>query len=175
MCGKQCGRKRSRESIKEILGHQGPGRRLCPLARPDIVMGLESQIEAWSAHGLLSRKIHLSQDELALGLNKQNGVKKEWNCTGSWPVPGQPFWFSTLGTRMSEPLDTEAGETVLLTSPFIEGSPQARESFNLDTLRRSRGILRLGRFRLHPPGFAATNRTLAQDEMHRWGSGFERP
>ena len=90
-------------------------------------MGLESQIEAWSAHGLLSRKIHLSQDELALGLNKQNGVKKEWNCTGSWPVPGQPFWFSTLGTRMSEPLDTEAGETVLLTSPFIEGSPPGRK------------------------------------------------
>ena len=37
---------------------KGPEWSLCPLARPDIAMGLESQIEAWSAH--CSRRLKTS-------------------------------------------------------------------------------------------------------------------
>jgi hypothetical protein len=39
---------------------KGPEWSLCPLARPDIAMGLESQIEAWSAHRSRSLKTSVS-------------------------------------------------------------------------------------------------------------------
>jgi len=100
----------------------GPGRRLCPLARPDIAMDLESQIEAWSARGLRRRKIFLSQDELAscLAINTTplNSVESHRFLTGS----GTTLLISDLGDSDVTANDTEVGEAALLTSPFIEES-----------------------------------------------------
>ena len=84
-------------------------------------MGLEPQIEAWSAHGLLSRKIHLSQNELALGLNKQQTVLKSVESHRFLTGSGTALLILNIGDSDVRTIDTEAGEGVLLTSPFIEG------------------------------------------------------
>ena len=44
---------------------KGPEWSLCPLARPDIAMALESQIEAWSAHRSESLKTSVSHCQFA--------------------------------------------------------------------------------------------------------------
>ena len=86
-------------------------------------MGLEPQIEAWSAHGLRSRKIHLSQNELALGLNKQQTVLKSVESHRFLTGSGTALLRRSRGDSDVKTNDTEAGKGVLLTSPFIEGSP----------------------------------------------------
>ena len=91
-------------------------------------MGLEPQIEAWSAHGLLSRKIHLSQNELALALNKQQTVLKSVELHRFLAGSGTARLIINNGDSDVRTIDTEAGEAVLLTSPFIEeGSPEVRD------------------------------------------------
>jgi hypothetical protein len=84
-------------------------------------MGHESQIEAWSAHGLRRRMIVVSQAELASYLNQQSVF---WRVTSHRFVAGSgtTFLLGDLGDSDVRSKDTEMGEGVLLTSPFIEGS-----------------------------------------------------
>ena len=55
---------------------KGPEWSLCPLARPDIAMGLESQIEAWSAHSSRSLKTPGSHHQIASNGRRTTTVSK---------------------------------------------------------------------------------------------------
>ncbi len=60
---------------------KGPEWSLCPLARPDIAMGLESQIEAWSAHSSRSLKTPGSHHQIASNGRRTTTVSKsETTC-----------------------------------------------------------------------------------------------
>ncbi len=60
---------------------KGPQWSLCPLARPDIAMGLESQIEAWSAHSSRSLKTPGSHHQIASNGRRTTTVSKsETTC-----------------------------------------------------------------------------------------------
>ena len=56
---------------------KGPESSLCPLARPDIAMGLESQIEAWSARHSRSLKTSVSHRQFASIVKRTATVSKE--------------------------------------------------------------------------------------------------
>ena len=55
---------------------KGPEWSLCPLARPDIAMGLESQIEAWSARSSRSLKTPGSHHQIASNGRRTTTVSK---------------------------------------------------------------------------------------------------
>jgi len=60
---------------------KGPEWSLCPLARPDIAMGLESQIEAWSARSSRSLKTPGSHRQIASNGRRITTVSKsETTC-----------------------------------------------------------------------------------------------
>ena len=60
---------------------KGPEWSLCPLARPDIAMGLESQIEAWSARSSRSLKTPGSHRQIASNGRRTTTVSKsETTC-----------------------------------------------------------------------------------------------
>jgi hypothetical protein len=52
----------------------GPESSLCPLARPDIAMGLESQIEAWSADRSRRLKTSVSHCQFASNIKRKATV-----------------------------------------------------------------------------------------------------
>jgi hypothetical protein len=99
---------------------EGPGRSLCPLARPDIVMGLESQIEAWSALGIRRCTILLSQNKLASCLYKQTTVFISVESHRFVAGSGTTYLIGDLGDSDVGAKDTEVVVGPLLTSPFIE-------------------------------------------------------
>jgi hypothetical protein len=93
-----------------------------PLARPEIVMGRESQTEAWSAYGLRRRAIVLSQAELASSLDRQSVF---WRVTSRRFLAGSGTSYlmggrGGLGARSN---GTEVGKGALSTPRFVEGSP----------------------------------------------------
>ena len=97
---------------------KGPERSLCPLARPDIAMGPESQIEAWSARVndasrplVRNARSHLASEE------KQRCRKQKRLVI----VSGMITLLSVVGDSDVRAKDTEVGEGIPLTSPFIEG------------------------------------------------------
>ena len=57
---------------------KGPETSLCPLERPDIAMGLESQIEAWSARCLRCLKTPGSHCQFASSLYKSKDGVESW-------------------------------------------------------------------------------------------------
>ena len=60
---------------------KGPESSLCPLARPDIAMGHESQIEAWSVCGLRRNKTSGSHPQFASCVRRKTTVSKsETTC-----------------------------------------------------------------------------------------------
>jgi hypothetical protein len=90
-------------------------------------MGLESQIEAWSAHGLRRHTILLSQDELASCLRKQTTVFTREKSHRFLAGSGTTLLIGDLGGLGVRTNDTEVLQGALLTPPFIEGSPQGEQ------------------------------------------------
>ena len=85
------------------LWPKGPERRLCPLVRPEIAMGSESQIEAWSPRVTRRRTTSGSHQEHASRTNKRTTVSHAGNRQRFKPVPGHQTCLSAKGTRMSAP------------------------------------------------------------------------
>jgi len=97
---------------------KGPESSLCPLARPDIAMGPESQIEAWSARVYDASKplVRITRSHLA-SEEKQRCQKQKRHVF----VSGMITLLSVVGDSDVRAKDTEVVEGIPLTSPFIEG------------------------------------------------------
>ena len=97
---------------------KGPEWSLCPLARPDIAMGPESQIEAWSArvYDALKPLVRIARSHLTA--EEQQRCRKQKRLV---IVSGRITLLSVVRDSDVRAKDTEVGERIPLTSPFIEG------------------------------------------------------
>jgi hypothetical protein len=97
---------------------KGPESSLCPLARPDIAMGPESQIEAWSV------RVYDASRPLVRIARSHLTAEEQQRCQKQKPlviVSGAITLLSVVGDSDVRVKDTEVGEEIPLTSPFIEG------------------------------------------------------
>ena len=97
---------------------ESPEWSLCPLARPDIAMDPESQIEAWSP-GRLRRLTTVFR----IGRSQKTENNKHRCQTRNRLIiaAGASALLTVLGDSDVKTKDTEVGKSVPLTSPFIEG------------------------------------------------------
>ena len=92
---------------------KGPETSLCPLARPEIAIGPEPQIEAWSASGVRRHTTPGSHQEHTSCAKKSTAVPNTGNRQRFGPVSVATTCLSVEGTRMSGPMTPSKGRYAL--------------------------------------------------------------